>query len=120
MSINEEIKATNNKLEQNKAQHNLDRQTAKISALSSENVTQYEFVTRKDAFPEKNLEKAAPIKKFEYYSLEIKAPASASEKQCQKLDKVVESNKKEEKILKSCQVKSCPQYRFYFLQIPQH
>ena len=85
-SINEEIKAINNKIEQNKAQHNLDRQTVKISALSSENVSQYEFVTTKDVFPEKNLEKAAPIKKFE----------------------------------KSCQVKSSPHYRFYFLQIPQH
>ena len=34
-SINEKIKAINNKIDQNKAQSNLDRQTVKISALSS-------------------------------------------------------------------------------------
>ena len=34
MSINEKIKATNNKIERNKAQYSLDRQTAKIFALS--------------------------------------------------------------------------------------
>ena len=33
---------------------------------------------------------------------ELKARTSAAEKQYQKLDKVCESNKKEEKILKSC------------------
>ena len=43
MSINEKIKAINNKIEQNKAQYNLDRQTAKISILSSGNVSKYEF-----------------------------------------------------------------------------
>ena len=30
MSINEKVKAINNKIEQNKAQQSLDRQTAKI------------------------------------------------------------------------------------------
>ena len=34
MSFSEKIKAINNKIKQNKAQHNLDRQTAKISAFS--------------------------------------------------------------------------------------
>ena len=43
MSINEKIKAINNKIDQNKAQYNLDRQTAKISTLSSGNVSKYEF-----------------------------------------------------------------------------
>ena len=36
--ISEEIKTINNKIKQNKAQYNLDRQTAKISALLSGNV----------------------------------------------------------------------------------
>ena len=45
MSINEQIKAINKKIEQNKAQYNLDRQTATISALSSRNVSKYEFLT---------------------------------------------------------------------------
>ena len=43
MSINEKIKAINNKIDQNEAQYNLDRQTAKISILSSGNVSKYEF-----------------------------------------------------------------------------
>ena len=48
MSISEKIKAINNKIEQNKAQYELDRQTAKISALSSGNVSKYELLTGKD------------------------------------------------------------------------
>ena len=48
MSISKKIKATNNKIEQNKAQFNLDRQTVKISALSSGNVSKREFLTGKD------------------------------------------------------------------------
>ena len=44
MSISEKIKAINDKIEQNKTQYNLDRQTAKISVLSSGNVsTKYIF-----------------------------------------------------------------------------
>ena len=53
MSISDKIKTTNNKIEQNKAQYNLDRQTAKISALSSGNVSKYEFLTSKDVSPKK-------------------------------------------------------------------
>ena len=41
MSINKKIKKIDNKVEQNKAQHNLDKQTAKISALSSGNISKY-------------------------------------------------------------------------------
>ena len=66
MGISEKIKAINNKIKKNKAQYYLDRQTAKISTLSSGNVSKYEFVTGKDVLPEKDLlEKAAGIKKFE-------------------------------------------------------
>ena len=70
MSISEKIKTTDIKIEQNKAQYNLDRQTAKISALSSGNVSKYEFLTSKDVLPEKYLlEKAATMKRFEYSPL---------------------------------------------------
>ena len=48
MSISEKIKAINNKIEQNKAEYNLDRQTAKISALSSWSASKYECLTGKD------------------------------------------------------------------------
>ena len=55
MSISEKIKAINNKIEQNKTQYNLGRQTSKISSLSGGNVGKYEFLTGKDVLPEKNL-----------------------------------------------------------------
>ena len=42
------LKQLRKKIEQNKAQYNLDRQTVKISALSSGNVRKYEFLTGKD------------------------------------------------------------------------
>ena len=67
MSISEKMKAINNKIEENKAQNTLDRQTAKISALSSGNVSKYEFLTGKDVLPQKDLlEKVAALKRFEY------------------------------------------------------
>ena len=67
MSVSDKIKTINNEIEQNKAQYNLDRQTAKISALSSGNVSKYDVLTGKDILPEKNLlEKAASLKRFEY------------------------------------------------------
>ena len=63
MSIREKIKAINNRIEQNKACYNLDKQTARISALSSGIVSNYEFLTGKDVLSELDLlEKAASIK----------------------------------------------------------
>ena len=55
MSISGKIKAINNRINQNKAQYNLDKQFAKISTLSSWNFNKYEFLTSKDVLPEKNL-----------------------------------------------------------------
>ena len=101
MSISDKIKATNNKIEQKKFQYDLDRKAVKISALSSENVSRYEFLTGKDALPEKDLlEKGISLKRFEYSPLgkELKTQTNAAEKQYQKLDKVFESNKNEEQI----------------------
>ena len=88
MSISDKIKAINSKIEQNKAQYNLDRQTAKISALSTGNVGKYEFLTGKDVLPEKDfLEKAATMKRFEYLPLdkELKSQTDIAKKQRQKL-----------------------------------
>ena len=66
MSNSEKIKAINNKIQQNKAQYHLDRQTAETSALSSIIVDKYEFLTGKDVLPKKYLlEKAATTKRFE-------------------------------------------------------
>ena len=55
MSISEKNKTIDNKIEQNKAQQNLDRQTAKISALSSGNISNNEFLTGKKVLPEVDL-----------------------------------------------------------------
>ena len=82
MSISEKIKAINNKIEKNKAHYILDGQTAKISALSSGNVANYEFLTGKDVLSEKDLlEKAAAIRKFEYSPLgkELEKETSVAE-----------------------------------------
>ena len=90
MSISEKIKAINNKIEQNKAQYNLNRQTVKISALSLGNVSKYEFLTGKDVLPEKDLvEKAGTIKRFEYSPLskELRKQSSVAKKQYQQFDK---------------------------------
>ena len=50
------------KLSKTKAQYNLDRQTY----LSSGKLSKYEYLTGKDALPEKDLlEKAASMKRYE-------------------------------------------------------
>ena len=101
MSISEKIKTINNKIEQNKAWYNLDRQTAKISALSSGNVSKYKFLTGKDILAEKHLlEKAATMKIFEYSLLgkELKKKTSVSQKQYQSFDKIFNHDEKEEPV----------------------
>ena len=51
MSISEKIKTTDNRIEKNKAQCNLDQKTARISALSSGSVSKYETLTGKAVLP---------------------------------------------------------------------
>ena len=82
MTVSEKIKTIDIKNEQIKAQYNLDRQAPKISALSSRNVSKYEFSTR-DVSPIKRLlQKAATIKRFKYSPLgsELKKQTSIVEK----------------------------------------
>ena len=70
MTFSQKIKTIGNKIEQNKAQYDLDRQKANISALSSKDVDKYEPLTGEDVLSEKDLlEKAATIKIFEYSPL---------------------------------------------------
>ena len=88
MTISKKIKI-NNKIEQNKSQYDLDRQAANISALSSGNVSKYEFLIGKDVLPKRGLlEKAATMKRFEYSPLgkEFKAQTDIVKKQDEKLD----------------------------------
>ena len=70
MTITEKIRTINSKIKQNKAQYNLDKQTAKISALSAGNVSKYEFYWKRHVkmfyWKKDLLENAAAIKRFEY------------------------------------------------------
>ena len=48
MTINEQIKILDHKIRSNQAQYDLDRQNAKISALSSGELDKYEYLTGED------------------------------------------------------------------------
>ena len=96
VAINEKIETIDNKIKQNKAEYNLDRQTAEISPLSSGNVSKYQFWTGKDVLPEKELlEQAGTMKRFEYSLLhkELKAQTDITKRQYQKLYNTYESEK---------------------------
>ena len=45
MTITEQVKILDDKIRANKAQYNLDRQTAEISALSSGELEKHEYLT---------------------------------------------------------------------------
>ena len=66
MTITNQIKTLDRKILQNKAQHDLDRKAAKISALSSNNLDKYEYLTGQDlSLKPSSIERA----KFEYSPL---------------------------------------------------
>ena len=48
MTITDQIKILDNKIMQNEAQYDLDRKAGKISALSSNNLHKYEYLTGQD------------------------------------------------------------------------
>ena len=48
MTITDQIKILNKKIMQNEAQYDFDRKADKISALSSNNLDKYEYLTRED------------------------------------------------------------------------
>ena len=66
MTITDQIKILDKKIMQNEAQYDLDRKAAKISALFSNNLDKYEYLTGKDfGLKPSTIEQA----KFEYYPL---------------------------------------------------
>ena len=66
MTVADQIKMLDRKIKQNKAQFDLDRKAAKISALSSEDLDKYEYLTGEDLdYKPSTVEKA----KFEYSPL---------------------------------------------------
>ena len=48
MTVTDQIKILNSKIKQNELQYDLDREAAKISALSSNNLDKYELLTGED------------------------------------------------------------------------
>ena len=48
MTITDQFKILDRKIMQNEAQYDLDRKSAKISALSSNNLDKYEYLTGED------------------------------------------------------------------------
>ena len=97
MTVSKKVKIIDDKIEQSKAQYDLDRQIPKSSAFSSGNVSKHGFLNGLGVLSERKLlEKACTIKKFEYSPVgtEFRKQTSVAEKQYQKLDKVFEPNKK--------------------------
>ena len=48
MTVTDQIKLLDRKIKQNESEYDLDRETAKISALSSKNLDKYELLTGED------------------------------------------------------------------------
>ena len=48
MTVTDQIKILNRKIKQNESQYDLDREAAKISALSSNNLDKYKLLTGED------------------------------------------------------------------------
>ena len=99
-SISEKIKTVDNRIKQNKVQYDLNKQAAKISALSSINISKFDFLTGKDGLPEKDLpEKAAALKRFKYSTLgkELKTQRTTAVK---KVSSFLSQRKKEKQIIK--------------------
>ena len=66
MTIKEQIKILNGKIRSNKAQYELDRQNAKLSALSSGELDRYEYLTGEDlGYKPDRVQEA----RFEYFLL---------------------------------------------------
>ena len=66
MTLTEQVKILDDKIKANKAQYDLDREAAKISALSSSELEKYEYLTGEDLGYKPDLIQKA---KFEYSPL---------------------------------------------------
>ena len=64
MTLIDKIKVLDDKIKANQAQYNLDREAAKISALSSDELDKYELFTGKDLGFKRGV-----VEKFEYSAL---------------------------------------------------
>ena len=85
MTSTEQVKILDEKIKANKAQYDLDRQSAKISALSSGELEKYEYLTGEDLGYKPDVVQKA---KFEYSPL------------CQVVNKGLDTSDKKEGLLK--------------------
>ena len=67
MTVTDHIKVLNRKIKQNESQYVLDKEAAKISALSSKNLHKYELLTGEDLDIKPSIVEQA---KFEYSPLD--------------------------------------------------
>ena len=67
MTLTEQVEILNDKIKENQAQYDLDREAAKISALSSKELDKYEYLTGEDLGYKPDIIQRA---KFEYFHLE--------------------------------------------------
>ena len=68
MTLNDELKILDDKIKANQAQHDLDREAAKISALSSKELDKYEYLTCGDLGYKQGVDEQA---KFEYSPVKV-------------------------------------------------
>ena len=101
MTVADQIKILDRKNKQNETQYNLDRKSAKISALSSKNLVKYEHLTGEDLEYEKSaLEQA----RFEYYPVSRFLNKSLKEEEEEEgrlkiLENIEDKNKKQLKAI---------------------
>ena len=104
MTVTDQIKILNRKSKQNEAQYDLDREGAKISALSSNNLDKYEYLTGEDLGLKPNTIEQA---RFEYSPLDkifhFDKALSDDEKEglFKRLENIKDKNKNQLQVIKN-------------------
>ena len=98
MTVSEKTTTTDNKIEENKAQYDLDDKLPRFQFYHQEEQVKLNF-DQQDVLPEEELlQKAATIKRFEYSplgsQLKIQTDIVKKKKQYETLDKVYKFNEK--------------------------
>ena len=100
MTVTDQIKILNRKIKQNESQYDLERKAAEISALSSNNLDKYKYLTGEDlGLKPSTIEKA----KFEYSPLGkiFNKGLSKDDKKEGVLKKLINIEDKNEQLLKT-------------------
>ena len=104
MTVTDQIKILDGKIVQNEAQYDLDKKTAEISALSSNNLEKYEYLTGEDlGLKPSTVEQA----KFEYsplgkaFNKELEKEEDKKEELLKRLENTEDKNEKQLKAIKN-------------------